>query len=81
MAPGALRAAALVDSLIGTLTRLEGTAESRAPPAAGAADGAPLMPALTEQSTAPILVFDSDGCIRSCNGALGSAIQEPLSAG
>jgi len=29
------------------------------------------MPALAEQSTAAILVFDSDGCIRSCNRALG----------
>ena len=32
---------------------------------------AALMPSLAEHSTAPILVFDSDGCIRACNRALG----------
>jgi diguanylate cyclase (GGDEF)-like protein/PAS domain S-box-containing protein len=35
------------------------------------------MPALAEQSTAAILVFDSDGCIRSCNRALGAMFGYP----
>jgi diguanylate cyclase len=71
VAPGGLLASILLALLIGTLTRLISAAESRAPPAPGQADAAALMPALAEQSTAAILIFDSDGCIRSCNRALG----------
>ena len=35
------------------------------------------MPALAEHSTAPILVFDSDGRIRACNRALGEMLDYP----
>ena len=77
MAPGALLAAILLALLIGTLSRLAAAAESRAPPASGGAELAPLMPALAAQSAAPILVFDSDGCIRSCNPALGEMLGYP----
>jgi PAS domain S-box-containing protein len=68
--PGALLAAALLALIIGTLTRLASAADSAAA-VPGDPDAAALMPALAEQSTAAILVFDSDGCIRSCNRAFG----------
>jgi diguanylate cyclase (GGDEF)-like protein/PAS domain S-box-containing protein len=70
VAPGALLAAILLALMTGALTRLASAADSRARAAPGDADLA-LMPALAEHSTAAILTFDCDGCIRSCNRALG----------
>jgi diguanylate cyclase (GGDEF)-like protein/PAS domain S-box-containing protein len=70
MAPGALLAAVLLALMIGTLARLGSAAASRAPNVPSSADALALMPALAEQSTAPILIFDTDGCIRSCNPAV-----------
>jgi diguanylate cyclase (GGDEF)-like protein/PAS domain S-box-containing protein len=69
-APGAPLAALLVALILGTLTRLASAAD-RAAAVTSDPDTAAIMPALAEQSTAAILVVDSDGCIRSCNRALG----------
>jgi diguanylate cyclase (GGDEF)-like protein/PAS domain S-box-containing protein len=77
LAPGALLAAVLLALLIGTLTRLASAADGRARAAPGDADPAVLMPALAEHSTAAILTFDCDGCIRSCNRALGEMFGYP----
>jgi diguanylate cyclase (GGDEF)-like protein/PAS domain S-box-containing protein len=77
LAPGALLSAVLLALLLGTLTRLDATAKSRAAPAPADAEVAALIPALAEHSTAPILVFDSDGCIRSCNRAFGEMLGYP----
>jgi diguanylate cyclase (GGDEF)-like protein/PAS domain S-box-containing protein len=77
LAPGALLAAIALALLLGTLTRLESAAASRARPAPADAEAAALMPALAEHSTAPILVFDSDGRIRACNRALGEMLDYP----
>jgi diguanylate cyclase (GGDEF)-like protein/PAS domain S-box-containing protein len=77
LAPGAPLSAVLLALLLGTLTRLGAAADSRAARAPADAAGAALMPALAEHSTAPILVFDSDGCIRACNRAFGEMIGYP----
>jgi diguanylate cyclase (GGDEF)-like protein/PAS domain S-box-containing protein len=77
LAPGALLAAIGLALLLATLTRLEAAAASRARAAPAAAAAAALMPALAEHSTAPILVFDSDGRIRACNRALGEMLGYP----
>jgi diguanylate cyclase (GGDEF)-like protein/PAS domain S-box-containing protein len=77
LAPGALLAAIILALLLSTLTRLEAAAASRARPAPADAEAAALMPALAEHSPAPILVFDCDGCIRSCNRSLGEMLGYP----
>lgn len=71
VAPGAPLSAVLLALAIGAWSRLEAAAGNRGAPAPAEAGMAALMPSLAEHSTAPILVFDSDGGIRACNRALG----------
>jgi diguanylate cyclase (GGDEF)-like protein/PAS domain S-box-containing protein len=70
LAPGPLLAAVVLALLIGALTRRTSTRDGRRRAAPGEADLTALMPPLAAHSTAAILTFDCDGCIRSCNRAL-----------
>jgi diguanylate cyclase (GGDEF)-like protein/PAS domain S-box-containing protein len=77
LAPGALLAAVLLALLIGMLMRVAAAADGGAPALPNDSDAAALMPALAEQSTAAILVFDSDGHIRACNRAFAEMFGHP----
>jgi diguanylate cyclase (GGDEF)-like protein/PAS domain S-box-containing protein len=69
--PAPLLAAGLAALATATLIRRADAADGGALAGPGGGDHAALMPPLAERSTAAILTFDCDGCIRSCNHALG----------